>query len=71
MPARAIDVAVDTRNAAASGPFSVYVFRSTQGGIFSPLWTAVQLPKDFRTMLAPDEVLFLDLRPAGGGDGGL
>ncbi len=63
--AQAIDVAVDARNAPASGPFDADVFRSETRDHFVPLWRTVQLPKGFSTVLAPDEILFLELHRAG------
>jgi hypothetical protein len=61
---QAIEVEIDTRNAPATGLCDASVFRSAQGEGFTPLWKAVSLPRRFATSLAPDEVLFLELRTA-------
>ncbi len=55
---------LDARNAAGFGVCDATVFRSTAGDRFKPLWKDAALPKAYDTVLAPDEVLFIELRAA-------
>ncbi len=57
-----LEVDVDTRNIQGGGPYDVSMYRSGAGDRFQPLWKAEALPKRLNTTLAPDEVLFLELR---------
>jgi hypothetical protein len=63
--AQSIDVVVDARKAPAGRLFDASVFRSERGDRFVPLWGGVHLPKHFSAVVAPDEVLLLELRRTG------
>jgi hypothetical protein len=62
---QSLKVVLDTRNAPDLNSCDVYLYRSGTGEGFSPLWTNVWLPHGFFTVLARDEVLFLDIRRQG------
>ncbi len=59
-----LEVDLDTRNAPGFTSCNVSMYRSGVGDRFKSLWKGVALPKTFSTMLAPDEVLFLEVRAA-------
>ncbi len=57
-----LEVELDTRNAPSFTSCDVSACRSGSGGQFQPLWNGVTLPRRFSTVLAPDEIVFLELR---------
>jgi hypothetical protein len=60
-----LEVDLDTRNAPAWDLCDAFLNRSEGGDRFTPLWKSVALPRKFATVLAPEEILFVELRPAG------
>jgi hypothetical protein len=59
-----LGVDLDTRNAPGFDPCDVSAYRSQSGGRLEPLWESVTLPQLFSTTIGPDEIVFLQVRPA-------
>jgi hypothetical protein len=62
--ARPLEAALDTRNGPELDPVDVRIYRSSEGDRFRSLWKSVSLPRSFTALLAPGEVLFLEIRAA-------
>jgi len=56
-----LQVSLDTRNTHADESYDAWIYRSTEGETFRPLWQSQHVPKDFAADLEPLEVVFVEL----------